>query len=320
MKISVIIAVYNNEDHIDQCIQSILSQNLTNFELIIINDGSTDSCGSICDNYAANDKRVKVYHQENRGVSAARNLGLENAKGEWITFVDSDDYVSGNYFDCVLEYGDQDFILVSLNRIENNEESEYVNFKPQKLKLEEFIRTYQLYPHFPHAGAKFYKAAIIVENKLKFDENVNFGEDATFNLSYLFNCHKIALTNLYTYKYRYSPEGLSNKKIIIVEDEQYFYEEIASILKSNLTDTEVISEQIVYPLKRYYLSVLRSKLSKKEKRTIIKLLIKKYKKLILKFVKGHRVHLIPLIWFIRFELVTLFVVLTDIRYKSEREE
>ena len=91
--ISVIVPVYNTEKYLHRCIDSILNQTFTDFELLLINDGSTDSSSAICDEYAEKDCRVRVFHKPNGGVSSARNLGLEKAQGEWITFCDSDDRV-----------------------------------------------------------------------------------------------------------------------------------------------------------------------------------------------------------------------------------
>lgn len=89
--ISVIIPVYNTEQYLSSCLKSILSQTFNNFEVILINDGSTDQSGILCDEFVKQDSRIKVFHQENAGVSAARNVGLKYAQGKWITFVDSDD-------------------------------------------------------------------------------------------------------------------------------------------------------------------------------------------------------------------------------------
>lgn len=91
--ISVIVPVYNAEKYLRRCIDSVLAQTYTDFELLLIDDGSKDKSGEICDEYAQKDTRVRVFHQENGGVSSARNLGLDNAKGEWVTFVDSDDEI-----------------------------------------------------------------------------------------------------------------------------------------------------------------------------------------------------------------------------------
>ena len=92
-KISVIVPVYNTEKYLHRCVDSILAQTFTDFELLLVNDGSPDKSGEICDEYAQKDTRVRVFHKENGGVSSARNLGLENAQGKWITYVDGDDWI-----------------------------------------------------------------------------------------------------------------------------------------------------------------------------------------------------------------------------------
>ena len=96
-KISVIVPVYNVQKYLSRCIDSILAQTFTDFELLLINDGSKDNSGKMCDEYAKKDTRIHVFHKENGGVSSARNLGLENVQGEWITFIDSDDYLNINF-------------------------------------------------------------------------------------------------------------------------------------------------------------------------------------------------------------------------------
>lgn len=97
-KISVIVPVYRVEQYLPQCIESILNQTFTDFELLLIDDGSPDNSGLICDQYAIKDSRIRVFHKENGGVSSARNFGLENARGQWITFVDSDDLICSESF------------------------------------------------------------------------------------------------------------------------------------------------------------------------------------------------------------------------------
>ena len=99
--ISVIIPVYNVEQYLNKCIESVLSQTYRNIEIVIINDGSTDNCGKICDEYASSDNRVKVIHKSNSGVSAARNEGLDASTGDYVVFVDSDDYVDPDYVECL---------------------------------------------------------------------------------------------------------------------------------------------------------------------------------------------------------------------------
>lgn len=96
-KVSVIVPVYNVEKYLHRCIDSILTQTFTDFEVLLINDGSKDRSGEICDEYAKKDSRVKVFHKENGGVSSARNVGLDNARGDLICFCDSDDFVTKDW-------------------------------------------------------------------------------------------------------------------------------------------------------------------------------------------------------------------------------
>ena len=97
-KVSVIVPVYNAEKYLQECVDSILRQTLTDLELILVDDGSTDSSPAICDRYAAQDLRVRVIHQANLGLSAVRNRGIEVAAGEWVAFVDSDDFIDANMY------------------------------------------------------------------------------------------------------------------------------------------------------------------------------------------------------------------------------
>lgn len=117
--LTIIVPIYNTENYLSECIDSILNQSYKNIELILINDGSTDNSGFICDEYSKRDKRIKVIHTENRGVSHARNIGLSIAKGEYITFVDSDDFVSNDIYlenIKILQYDlSIDFIQIPIN-------------------------------------------------------------------------------------------------------------------------------------------------------------------------------------------------------------
>ena len=99
--ISVIVPVYNAEKTLQLCVDSILCQDCKDFELLLIDDDSKDSSSAMCDEYEAMDNRVKVFHKANGGVSSARNMGLDNARGEWITFVDSDDLITQGFFDSI---------------------------------------------------------------------------------------------------------------------------------------------------------------------------------------------------------------------------
>ena len=108
MKISIIVPVYNAQPYLRRCINSIIDQSVDDFEIILINDGSTDESGSICDAYAASNKRIRVIHQQNKGLLMTRAIGINHARGDWIGFVDADDYISPRRFEKMLETGDKE--------------------------------------------------------------------------------------------------------------------------------------------------------------------------------------------------------------------
>ena len=116
--VSIIIPVYNVEKYLAECIESVLKQTYQNIEILLIDDGSPDNSGKICDEYEEKDSRVRVIHKENGGVSSARNVGLEQANGEYITFIDSDDFVSESYIEelyIALENGNSDLAFCKYN-------------------------------------------------------------------------------------------------------------------------------------------------------------------------------------------------------------
>lgn len=118
--ISVIIPIYNTEDYLPRCLDSIINQTYTYWEAILVNDGSPDNCGKICDEYVAKDKRFKVIHQENKGVVSARNNAISNAKGEYLAFVDSDDFIEASMLNDMIEAGklySADIVWCNLNSI-----------------------------------------------------------------------------------------------------------------------------------------------------------------------------------------------------------
>ena len=101
-KISVIVPVYNVEAYLERCVESILKQTYSNLEILLVNDGSTDASGYLCDQLASINENIRVFHIENRGVSNARNLGIEQSRGEWLTFIDSDDFITNDYLETLI--------------------------------------------------------------------------------------------------------------------------------------------------------------------------------------------------------------------------
>lgn len=190
--ISVIVPVYNAENTLRQCVDSILSQDFKNFELLLIDDGSYDSSPAICDEYAGKDSRVKAYHKPNGGVSSSRNVGLDNTRGEWITFIDSDDYITDGYLDDV-DGCEEDILIKGYKSSSTNGDvgsisaEELAHFSGMRCFLNHYIAdTILRGPVF-----KFYKRSIVGD--LRFLTDMKIGEDAYFVFRYLAKCKCFAV-------------------------------------------------------------------------------------------------------------------------------
>lgn len=219
-KFSIIVPVYNSENYIKDCIESILNQDYENIELILINDGSHDNSLAICNNYIT-DKRVRIISQENRGVSYTRNVGIQNSTGEYIVFVDSDDYIESNMcstYNNILNKYDVDLIISDLKKI-----------TPEKKVLQEkifefdhkediynvdnlsnmFLLGYQ-YGLFNAPVSKCFKKSKI---KNYFNDKISIGEDLLFCLNYIANIEKIYISkiSLYNYVIQENNNSLSTK-------------------------------------------------------------------------------------------------------------
>lgn len=188
--ISVIVPIYKAEKYIHRCIDSILAQSYTDFELLLIDDGSPDNCGAICDEYAAKDSRIRVFHKENGGVSSARNLGLDNAQGEYITFCDADDYVGTEWLSVYSDAMDLsvDFAVQGIFEIEN--ENVYTKrtcarFGDTLIDKQNLIVSLFEENTFYYTVIKLFRRAIIESHHIRFDEQSVLGEDTQFISKYL---------------------------------------------------------------------------------------------------------------------------------------
>lgn len=205
MLVSVIVPVYKAEKWLHRCVDSILAQTMEDFELLLIDDGSPDRSGEICDEYAAKDSRVRVFHKENGGVSSARNLGLDNAQGEWISFIDSDDWVEVDYLAGLTKNLDADFITGGMREtIGNIYQSDDELFC--KKEIRQFLKEHNSDIFVRAACGKLIKRQIIDNNNLRFDKKIRFGEDAFFNREVILNSDTVRSVNFIGYNY-YIPEG-----------------------------------------------------------------------------------------------------------------
>ena len=253
MLLSVIVPVYNAEKYLENCIKSILSQEFDDFELLLINDGSTDKSGDLCDQFAVIDRRIKVFHKENEGVSSARNLGITHALGKWTTFIDSDDSIQQNFFSTILSEDDEDLIMQGFLYFDNNILVKEYKYENACYTLDAIINKYKLYPDFSSSCAKFYKMDLIRRYHIRFSNDLTFGEDSIFVLKYLLKCVKVRISSTSQYKYRLSDTGLTNTKFNYDHD-NLFYKEIAKTLKE-FNNEDFYYESIEIPLTRFLGSI-----------------------------------------------------------------
>lgn len=259
--ISVIVPIYNVEKYLSKCIESIINQTYKDLEIILVDDGSTDSSGKICDEFATKDNRIKVIHKNNGGVSSARNQGLDKANGDYIAFVDSDDYIEKDMYEKMIniinKYG-VDIVSCNYNHVNGKiepffslDKDEYID---NKTELIEKIFQYKNYDMI--LFNKLYKKYIW--NNIRFPIGINLAEDLmmlypTINLANKFYCMKEALYNKMN-----RDNGLTNStKIEDYINNVIGYEEFLIKVKQNkLLDYERILVSCYDGLFRHYKHLL----------------------------------------------------------------
>lgn len=256
--ISIIVPIYNCDKYIENCINSLLNQTYSNIEIVLVDDGSTDNSLMICKNMAKTDSRVKVYHQNNMGVSSARNYGIGVSKGDFLTFVDCDDWVDENYCMTLINGFDDDVQLsvVGIKMVNNLDKAKFnmddkYQYQTQEQAYKSIFRDSNFFG-FP--VNKMYRRDIIVELGDKpFDETIYACEDTLFNARYLQKCNKIAYnkTPLYFYYQRSDSatkiKNFNEKKLSVFKS----LDEIEKIYL-NVSYTNLVYLYIFY-LYNYYL-------------------------------------------------------------------
>lgn len=201
--ISVIVPVYNAEDYLDRCIESIINQSYSNFELLLIDDGSSDKSLEICNKWEKRDERIQVYSQKNGGASAARNYGLRMMKGEYIVFVDSDDWISSKYIEFLymaIKSNNYDIVQCNLKATTDDdfkvEEITDFNFKNVKELTKTEALNYRLYK--VSVCAKIYKKDLF--NDFSFREGAIYEDDASYYI-FVYRANRLAILNETLYFY-----------------------------------------------------------------------------------------------------------------------
>lgn len=249
--VSVIVPVYNCEEYIGTTLDSIINQDFRSFELIVIDDGSTDDSLEIINHKLSKSAiSYNVIHQENSGVSSARNRGIDEAKGKYLVFVDADDYVTGNHL-SELYNGKTDFSMIQFVKKDGDKLSTPHHFASELMFFDELIKK-ELNMEMPfNFWQLMYKASIINDNNIRFNPNLVYGEDIDFALRALLYGNEVAISNEATYYYIQHSESAINttefrrfEVISIFEDLAEFYKSQGREDLANLIITSRIPKAI----------------------------------------------------------------------------
>ena len=306
--ISVIIPIYNVEKYLPRCIDSILSQTFTNFEILLIDDGSTDLSGKICDEYAKFDTRIRVFHKKNGGVGSARNVGLNSAKGEWICFCDSDDYVLENWLMNFSHFCSNSIDIILSGYISSDKtNTRSINLNCYKTK-DELISNIGTKEIWGYLWCKCFKKEIINKYNLRFNTNYKVWEDAVFIYKYFkyVNTFKIIKSTEYFYiKPNYKDKYSSENKFFCCEEILQDLDNIVSNIQCK-------------PLYKYYIKTLFTELLKEYKHANYKIAyikLRKYAQIVshYQFYKG--VPLGRVSQNINLKTINLMLIISSILYK-----
>ena len=271
--ISVIVPIYNVEKYLEKCIQSIINQTYRNLEIILVDDGSTDSSGEIADKYKNLDNRVKVIHKINGGLSDARNKGCEIATGEYISFIDSDDFVAENYLEKIYR-PDEEMVIGGVAKVDINGKviERICPYLDGNVYIEDMAKTFykeQLATGiYGFVSSKLIKKSVIEKNKIRFDSKINLAEDYDFFLK-IYGCIEQVWFTDYT-GYYYEQETI-NSAITMDDNKIDFFEQIniqkktKSFLRKNHSFGEWEEKQYNQIISNYAYTILMMSATKGKK-------------------------------------------------------
>lgn len=250
-KISIVVPIYNAEKFLDKCIQSVLNQSYQNFELILVNDGSTDNSLRIIEKYNK-EERIKLINKKNTGVSDTRNIGIENATGNLMTFLDSDDYFDENYlYEMVTELNKHNCELVISGLTYRDENYRFIKKqlytnKTTKIVLNDIIKEMVNTLYFSSCYKMLFKKNILEEKQIRFNTNLKYGEDTLFAYNLLKNCNSIFYINSTGYNYVQNSSSVLHKKdlnsIIKYMDDSVF---LLSEFKKEVEEQYIIPNRVL---------------------------------------------------------------------------
>ncbi|WP_418586096.1 glycosyltransferase family 2 protein [Intestinibacter sp.] len=290
VEVSIIVPVYNNEKYLRQCLDSITNQTFKDIEIILVDDGSTDNSASICEEYAKEDSRIIVVHSQNKGVSHARNIGINQSKGKYIIFCDSDDRIEDDFVEVhyqIINSQNVDIVCSGIYRNfykDGNLQKSEIAGVPQNLyidkgNLDKYLKYILETMEGPFLSScmKIYKSEVIKKNKLYFDENMIFHEDYDFNVRFLTLADNIYISKEIKYYYTgiINNGGIKkrNKANVIYEISRYHYK--LNLLLKSLNNNEELKDYIELRFIDYYKLVFQrllislNNISKSERNAIL---------------------------------------------------
>lgn len=257
--ISIIIPIYNKEPYLKECVNSVITQTYKNLDIILVNDGSADNSLSICEAFLEKDERVTIINQNNQGVSTARNNGLNKAKGEWVYFLDADDYLDNSCFNELLEYSsdDVDVIQFGVRKWENNN---CVGERKNKSNItcntfEALLNNLTLTP--APGWLHLVRKKLLDANKINFDKDMSFGEDMLFMYKVFMCANSIVLTDKVFYNQVFSENSLTRSCVSYkqIQNTLDFHSRLIAYGKEK-DELGVFSKKLNSMLKSYFVNLV----------------------------------------------------------------
>jgi len=276
--ISIIVPVYNDDIHLPRCLDSILTQTYKEFECLLIDDGSNDNCPVICDNYSNKDKRINVYHKKNEGISKTRQFGLDHAKGSYIFFIDSDDWIEQNFFMEAMQKltnTNTDILFMDFFKETVGGRTRSVSRKPFALDSETVIKLVLEGKLLSCLWNVIIKRNLYIQNKVCFTEDINYGEDSLFIIELLLKNPKIDYLKGAYYHHTFNRNSFTreNKKARYTERIKFIKRLFILLEEYNRNDLEKYN---FFPLNDKYEMLNCGEFSKEEYQLLFKPIITFY--------------------------------------------
>lgn len=279
MFFSIIVPVYNVKNYLRECVDSVLVQTFKDFELILVDDGSNDGSDKICDEYVINDKRVKVFHTPNRGQSSARNIGVENASGEYLLFLDSDDFILNNNFLKIIKekLNGEDLVLYKYQKYISETKKllnchfSYMNIKENDTYVEALEKLVYADAFYGMAWIRAIKKSIIVDNCITFEEGLK-GEDMEWNYHIVTNARSLTVIEESFIAYRQRKNSTTTSlKLKNLIDFIYILEKWSKKILEEIQDIK-LRDVLLGATAKYYsnLLIMYNRIADKNKKQYIK--------------------------------------------------